>query len=302
MTDAETALDAATLALSSAINAWGKALLAHQAEVLARVTAASPAPAMPAAAPAPSVMAGLDPATHPAPVDAPRSISNGGGTVDSAVPTPQRRGLLQRTPARRLRLQALLAEEPRRPLREIVAALNDVRPGTDITGANVAAWIHELTRGLASGRRRAEEGGDAPTPVPSPAPAVPAPPPPAPHPLVQAMADVVQVGPREYARRQAAPAPSPAPQSNYPKNSGSSVVAAAPRIAAIPPPTRPVPAFRTDPIVADDSYIRSWAAQRGMPQGGTIDLAAINEKAVALGLRPFANPADRKPFRLGATA
>jgi hypothetical protein len=202
-----------------------------------------------------------------------------------------------------LRLQALLAEDPRRPLREIVAALNDVRPGTDITAANVAVWINELTRGRASERRRAEEANAAPAPVappvaPDPAPPVPmlpapAPAAPAPRTMADAMAEVVEVGPAEHLRRERArlaAAPS------------SAAVARPPRLAAIPSPARPVPAFRSDPIVADESYIRSWAAQRGLPQDRTLDMRAINEKAAGLGLRPFADPADRKPYRMGARA
>jgi len=331
MTEAETALDQATLALSNAINAWGKALLAHQAEVIARITGApvplpvtaardpaghpEPPPSPPvvaapvAAAPSPSVMAGLDPATHPVPVEAVAPIGrpiqpppdNGGGQpMDSALPLS--RGLLQRTPARKALLEAMLREVPRLALKDIAAALNDVRPGADITTSNVAVWITELTRGRARQRREAEEVNPVPAPVASPlaldpappVPVLPAPPPaaPAPRTMADAMAEVVEVGPAEYLRREGArlaAAPSPA------------AVARPPRLAAIPSPARPVPAFRSDPIVADDSYIRSWAAQRGLPQDRTLDMRAINEKAAALGLRPFANPSDRKPFRLGAT-
>lgn len=90
------------------------------------------------------------------------------------------------------------------------------------------------------------------------------------------------------------PPPTPAPKSNHPKFSGSSPV----RPAA--PPARPMPALPATPIVADETYIRRWAAQRAIPQGRQLDMAQINAKARSLGLRPFADPAENRPARAGA--
>ncbi len=101
-----------------------------------------------------------------------------------------------------------------------------------------------------------------------------------------------------------APAPAPSaptvaasPKPNYPKISGSSI--AAPR-RPVQAPARPMPALPDDPIKADETYIRSWAAQRGIPQGRQLDMLQINAKARSLGLRPFADPRARKLDRPGA--
>jgi hypothetical protein len=44
------------------------------------------------------------------------------------------------------------------------------------------------------------------------------------------------------------------------------------------------------PIRATVTFIRNWAANRGLTQGATLDLDVINAMAAALGLPPFADP------------
>lgn len=87
--------------------------------------------------------------------------------------------------------------------------------------------------------------------------------------------------------------PAPAPKSNYPKISGSSPAA---------PQARPAPVPSTDPVAADETYIRDWAAQRGILSGRKLDMAQINARRRRLGLAPFADPADSRPARQGARA
>ena len=48
---------------------------------------------------------------------------------------------------------------------------------------------------------------------------------------------------------------------------------------------------------ADDSYIRAWAAERGLTQGISLDLAKINAKRADLGLPPFVRTDGVPPAR-----
>ncbi len=243
-------------------------------------------------------------------------------------------GVMKRTAARRVRLQELWKVQPRVSLDDIAAELNTIKPGTDLERGDVSSWAHDLKLP----RRIDRYAAPVATPVAEPRTESvrvtaqgPTQPVGTPEGLSKAAAAPVQPERPMESVRQAAPmsaptasfgeavfalfpslnilstpsVPSPAAATvavatapaNYPKISGSSI---APPARPTDGPARPAPVPPTDPVAADETYIRDWAAQRGIVYGRKLDMAQINARRRRLGLAPFADPADNMPARAGA--
>lgn len=65
------------------------------------------------------------------------------------------------------------------------------------------------------------------------------------------------------------------------------------RFTPAPAPLRVTPPADVTPLPADFSAVRNWASARGIEMQSRHDLAAVNSKRIALGLRPFALPERR---------
>lgn len=208
-------------------------------------------------------------------------------------------GVMKRTAARRVRLQELWKVQPRVSLDDIAADLNAIQPGTDLERGDVSSWAHDLKLPRRIDRYAAPaETLAAPEQLPA-RPAITAPaaivkPCPEP-PQVTASPPAQPVAtPAIPAKVAAASIPPVAPQSNYPKISGSSIAAQRRPVEAL---ARATLAPSTDPVAADETYIRSWAAERGIYSGRQLNIAQINARRRHLGLPPFVDPADRPRAR-----
>ena len=229
-------------------------------------------------------------------------------TRDADVPASLRRpghpvagGVMKRTADRRVRLQELWKVQPRVSLDDIAAALNTIKPGTDLERGDVSSWAHDLKL-----PRRIDRYAAPPAPVPTVQAAVVTPLRPIPEsPPVPAATTSQPVestpGPESRAAAPMPPAPtveSPRPAAPRPVTATMDARPVSAPFSIAPAPPAPVPS--TDPVAADETYIRNWAAQRALPQGRQLNKAQINAKRRHLGLPPFADPTDSRPARAGA--
>lgn len=207
-----------------------------------------------------------------------RDAAAGGG--EQGQPKPAKR-----TSERRQRLvEMLMPSGPKMTRMAMVAELNGL-PGALITGDDVSVWINQQRlREAAAAAESARAVLDA-EPLPAPAPV-----------SLQPEADPVQPDdevlhpPPDAAAPldlvEADPAPVLPPEDAVPVTIAMIVARAAGLRTDPPAAVRPAPAE----VRADDSYIRNWAAERGIPQSRHISLPQVNKRRRDLGLPAFADP------------